>query len=298
MIEVRFHGRGGQGVKIASRILGRSGFLAGLYSQDFALFGAERRGAPVVSFTRLGEQPIDTRGYIDTPTLIVLMDHSLLREAPDQIFYGVDAATPFFINGNANNSGIANQEMPAANFVFIDLSAICRRIMGRAFVSAAAAAVVAKSIPTIPLEAVIEAVRSEFADFGMTQELVEENEKAAREVYGLVPAVVLSSRVARSKQVGPALESIPYPNAPQFIVPAIRRRGSAALRHTGSWRIERPEIDLGKCKRCFLCYLYCPDAAVQLDAENYPHLDYDHCKGCMICFAECPTQAIARRVEA
>ncbi len=45
MIEVRFHGRGGQGAKIASRILGHSGFLAGLNVQDFALFGAERRGA-------------------------------------------------------------------------------------------------------------------------------------------------------------------------------------------------------------------------------------------------------------
>ena len=45
MIEVRFHGRGGQDAKIASRILGRSGFLSRLYVQDFALFGAERRGA-------------------------------------------------------------------------------------------------------------------------------------------------------------------------------------------------------------------------------------------------------------
>ena len=55
MIEIRFHGRGGQGAKIASRILGQAGFLAGLFAQDFALFGAERRGAPVVSFTRLSD---------------------------------------------------------------------------------------------------------------------------------------------------------------------------------------------------------------------------------------------------
>ncbi len=297
MIEVRFHGRGGQGAKIASRILGRSGFLAGLYGQDFALFGAERRGAPVVSCTRLGEQPIETRGYIDTPTLVVLLDPSLLKEAPEQIFHGVHAITPFFINGNANDSGIPIQEMPAANFVFIDLSTICRRVMGRAFVSAAAAAVAVKSIRTIPLEALIEAARIEFTDFGMTRELIEKNETAAREVYALAPTVVLSSRYVEPKQVAPALESIPYLNTVPFITPAIRRGASAALRHTGSWRVERPEIELGKCKRCFLCYLYCPDAAIQLDDENYPHLDYDHCKGCMICFAECPTEAIARRVE-
>ena len=69
MIEVRFHGRGGQGVKVASRILGRAGFLSDLQVQDFALFGAERRGAPVVSFTRLSDEPIDQRGYIEGPNL-------------------------------------------------------------------------------------------------------------------------------------------------------------------------------------------------------------------------------------
>jgi len=86
MIQVRFHGRGGQGAKIASRILGRSGFLSGLQVQDFALFGAERRGAPVVSFTRLGNEPIDQRGYIDEPNLVVVIDDSLLKEAPGQVF--------------------------------------------------------------------------------------------------------------------------------------------------------------------------------------------------------------------
>src|SRR5574342_1030661 len=109
MIEVRFHGRGGQGAKIASRILGRSGFLAGLYAQDFAIFGAERRGAPVVSCTRLDEQPIDTRGYIEAPSLVVVMDHSLLKEARDQVFHGVADTTPLFINGTAESLDFATR---------------------------------------------------------------------------------------------------------------------------------------------------------------------------------------------
>lgn len=91
MIEVRFHSRGGQGAKIASRILGRSGFLSGLYAQ-VALFGAERRGAPVISFTRLSNDPIDQRGNIEEPNLVVVMDDSLLKEAPDQVF--LFAASP------------------------------------------------------------------------------------------------------------------------------------------------------------------------------------------------------------
>ena len=92
--------------------------------------------------------------------------------------------------------------------------------------------------------------------------------------------------------------AVPYLGSAQFAGPTIRRRGSAALRETGNWRTERPEIELAKCKRCFLCYLYCPEAAMRLDAENFPHVDYDHCKGCMICYEECPTDAISRRMEA
>ncbi len=86
MIQVRFHGRGGQGAKIASRILGRSGFLSGMFAQDFAVFGAERRGAPVISFTRLSTASIDERGPIERPNLIVVMDDTLLTEAPGKSF--------------------------------------------------------------------------------------------------------------------------------------------------------------------------------------------------------------------
>jgi pyruvate ferredoxin oxidoreductase delta subunit len=80
--------------------------------------------------------------------------------------------------------------------------------------------------------------------------------------------------------------------------PVIRNPANANFRHTGSWRVERPEIELAKCKRCFLCFLYCPDTAIRLDADDFPHVDYDHCKGCMICCEECPTGAITRRLEA
>jgi pyruvate ferredoxin oxidoreductase gamma subunit len=67
MISVRIHGRGGQGVKKAAQILARAAYLAGYYTQDFALYGAERRGAPVTSFVRLDKDPIKTRGYVWNP---------------------------------------------------------------------------------------------------------------------------------------------------------------------------------------------------------------------------------------
>ena len=297
MIEVRFHGRGGQGAKLASRILGRSGFLCGLQVQDFALFGAERRGAPVVSFTRLSSKRIDERGNIDRPNLVVVMDDSLLKDAPGQVFHGVDDTTPLFVNANPDRLEVNPQDLPPASFLFFDLSAIARELIGNVFVSAGAAAVAAKSIPAILLSALEDAVRIEIAEFGLAPDLVEKNVAAAGAAYRGAPAVDLTT-VARAKRVStPSWQAVPYLGKSRLIGPTIRRRGSAAVRQTGNWRVERPEIDLAKCKRCFLCYLYCPEAAMRLDAENFPHIDYDHCKGCMICYEECPTDAISKRLE-
>lgn len=77
MISVRIHGRGGQGVKKAAQILARAAYLAGYQTQDFALYGAERRGAPVTSFVRLDKEKINTRGYVWNPDYIVVIDDTL-----------------------------------------------------------------------------------------------------------------------------------------------------------------------------------------------------------------------------
>ena len=297
MIEVRFHGRGGQGAKIASRILGRSGFLSGLYAQDFALFGAERRGAPVASFTRLGREPIDERGYVEMPGLAVVMDDSLLNEAPEQVFHGVFAQTPLFVNADPDQLAAHKKDLPPANYIFIDLSAVARGLIGSAFISAAAAAVAARSIPAIDIAALNEAVKIEIAEFGLPADMIEKNQAAARRAYAQAPIMPVSPAPMAEEFLESAWQAVPYLGSAQFAGPTIRHRGSAALRQTGNWRTERPELDLKKCKRCFLCYLYCPEAAMGLDAENFPHVDYDHCKGCMICFEECPTDAISRRIE-
>ncbi|MBN2232643.1 MAG: 2-oxoacid:acceptor oxidoreductase family protein [Deltaproteobacteria bacterium] len=73
MIEVRIHGRGGQGAVIASQILSYACFLAGRYAQSFPTFGAERRGAPVAAFVRLDDRPIDLRSPVAHPDCVAVM---------------------------------------------------------------------------------------------------------------------------------------------------------------------------------------------------------------------------------
>ena len=78
MDEIKFYGRGGQGVVMASQILGFAFFRAGLYPQCFSVFGGERRGAPVVSFLRVDSEKILLKCGIKHPSEMVYLDDTLI----------------------------------------------------------------------------------------------------------------------------------------------------------------------------------------------------------------------------
>ncbi len=78
MVEIRFHGRGGQGAVIASKILASALFKEGKSAQSFPAFGAERRGAPVAAFVRFDEKTITRRSQVYEPDLVVVLDESVL----------------------------------------------------------------------------------------------------------------------------------------------------------------------------------------------------------------------------
>lgn len=77
MIEIRIHGRGGQGAVIASKVLAGAFFLEDKFVQAFPAFGVERRGAPVVAFTRVDSSPILLRCEIYNPDHLIVLDHAL-----------------------------------------------------------------------------------------------------------------------------------------------------------------------------------------------------------------------------
>jgi 2-oxoacid:acceptor oxidoreductase gamma subunit (pyruvate/2-ketoisovalerate family) len=80
MVGIRFHGRGGQGAVIASKILANAYFKQGFYVQAFPSFGMERKGAAVSAFVRLDSFPIVERGEIKSPTAVIVMDSSLMQK--------------------------------------------------------------------------------------------------------------------------------------------------------------------------------------------------------------------------
>jgi len=72
--------------------------------------------------------------------------------------------------------------------------------------------------------------------------------------------------------------------------------GSSMKYKTGDWRASRPVVDSNKCTNCLICWIYCPDAAINR-GEKVVEINYDFCKGCGICAAECPVKAITMEEE-
>lgn len=79
MIEVRFHGRGGQGAVTSAELVAMAAIDAGGYAQSMPLFGPERRGAPVQAFLRVSDGKIRFRGEVKEPDVVVVLDESLIK---------------------------------------------------------------------------------------------------------------------------------------------------------------------------------------------------------------------------
>ncbi len=80
-VEIRMHGRGGQGAWTASIILAQAALVEGKYSQSFPEFGPERSGAPVTAYARIGPSPIDIHAGITNPDYVIVIDPTLVHMA-------------------------------------------------------------------------------------------------------------------------------------------------------------------------------------------------------------------------
>ena len=82
LIEIRWHGRGGQGAKTASLLLADAAFNTGKYIQGFPEYGPERMGAPITAYNRISDAPITIHSNIYEPDYVVVVDDTLLTSVP------------------------------------------------------------------------------------------------------------------------------------------------------------------------------------------------------------------------
>lgn len=107
MLEIRIHGRGGQGNVVASYLLAMAAFAAGKYSQAFPSFGAERRGAPVTAFVRLADAPFRRRCQVLEPDFLIVQDQALLQ-VPG-VLVGLKANGGVLVNTKVDSESLSRQ---------------------------------------------------------------------------------------------------------------------------------------------------------------------------------------------
>lgn len=130
---VRFHGRGGQGVVTSAELLSVAAFLDGREAQAFPSFGSERMGAPVVSFCRVGADPIRTHEPVNEPHAVVIADATLLRHVA--VFAGLRADGYVLINSlhSPGELGLGQlvDRLDADRVRCMPATDLARRIVGR-----------------------------------------------------------------------------------------------------------------------------------------------------------------------
>jgi len=154
MIEIRFHGRGGQGAVTAAALLAKAAGYDNKFSQGFPAFGVERRGAPVKAFTRISDQPITIRSQVYKPDYIIILDPSLI-DLPE-VKEGLKQNSVIVMNGKEANLGF-NQKTH-----FYDATSLALKILGKDIVNTAILGVFAKVTKLVSLDSVLRAIDNVF----------------------------------------------------------------------------------------------------------------------------------------
>jgi len=174
MYKIRIHGRGGQGAKKAAKMIGQAAFKMGKQVQDFALYGAERRGAPVMSFVRIGDTPILERGYVDDPDVVLVLDKTLLDL--------VNVADGLAENGLllVNSEHELAVDTPAT-VKHVDATSIALDTIGKPIFNTTMLGALAKFTNIVSIDALDWAIEEEL--FNYPKKMIEANKTAVKKCY-------------------------------------------------------------------------------------------------------------------
>lgn len=174
MYKIRIHGRGGQGAKKAAKIIGLAAFEMGAQVQDFALYGAERRGAPVMSFVRIDENPILERGYVDDPDVVVVLDRTLLELV--RVADGLNENGLLIVNSEHEPA----VDTPAA-VKYVDATSIALETIGKPIFNTTMLGALARLTGIVSPDALYRAIEEEFSDY--PEKIIEGNKAAVKKCY-------------------------------------------------------------------------------------------------------------------
>jgi pyruvate ferredoxin oxidoreductase gamma subunit len=128
MIEIRLHGRGGQGAVTSAEMVALAAIKAGKYAQAFPSFGPERRGAPVVAFCRISDERIRVRAVIARPDVVLVLDPSILRLV--DVNAGIKAEGILVTNTRFSPEEIKKELDIKTRLATVDANRIAQEVLG------------------------------------------------------------------------------------------------------------------------------------------------------------------------
>ncbi len=183
MLQIRIHGRGGQGVVTAAEMLSIAAFQQGRYAQAFPSFGSERTGAPVVAFCRIDDVEIRSREPITAPDVLIVQDPTLLHQV--DVFQGLLPDGYALINSKRSFDMLGLAEISARfrpeRLLTVPATEIALQHLGRPLPNAVLLGGFAALSGFVTLDAVAHAIRTRFAG-----KVAEGNVAAATEAYEVV----------------------------------------------------------------------------------------------------------------
>ena len=176
LIQIRWHGRGGQGSVTSAELLAQAAISEGKYAHAFPSFGPERRGAPVLAFVRISnEQPIKIRAEVTQPDIVVVLDSSLLRIA--NVTSGLKANGIVVINTRKQADELKQEFDLNYALVTIDATSIARQILGVPIANTTMVGALVKATGVVKLESLFEPLNHRFG------RLAERNIDAMKKAY-------------------------------------------------------------------------------------------------------------------
>jgi len=183
MLEIRWHGRGGQGAKTASLLLADVAFSTGMHVQGFPEYGPERMGAPITAYNRLSDKVLRIHSNIYEPDLVVVVDETLMDSVP--VTAGLKPGGAILVNSSRSPAEVRAQ-FPgyAGRLYIIDARQISQREIGRNMPNTPLLAAVVRIIGLMPEDAFYENMRGSFAHkFASKPEVLEGNMRAIRSAW-------------------------------------------------------------------------------------------------------------------
>ncbi|MHC1605407.1 MAG: 2-oxoacid:acceptor oxidoreductase family protein [Candidatus Methanofastidiosia archaeon] len=180
LIEIRWHGRGGQGAVTVSELFAETAMLEGNYIQAFPEFGPERMGAPIKAFTRISDEPIKIHSHVYSPNIVVVLDPTLLGQV--DVTQGLSKDGIILVNYPKNAEELKEVLNFDGKIYAVDATKIAVEKIGRAMANTSCAGALVKVTDLIKLKNLLKVTQEKFRE-KLSEKAVMANLEAIKAAY-------------------------------------------------------------------------------------------------------------------